>query len=145
MSVRERRHNQFALRWRDVDLARGTITVRAYKTDAGERTVYVLPVRKQDAERLPEGLTPHSLRRTFASLLFAIGEPHAYVMDQTGHTTASLALAICARVWDRRDGEKERQKALVTGEDWTLQRATGAADGNQAGTRAKLTAHAVRS
>ena len=33
---------------------------------------------------LPEGLTPHSLRRTFASLLFALGEPPTYVMSQMG-------------------------------------------------------------
>jgi integrase len=33
-----------SLRWRDVDLARSTITVRDAKTDAGVRTVNVLPV-----------------------------------------------------------------------------------------------------
>ncbi len=33
-----------SLRWRDVDLARGTITVRAAKTDAGVRVVNILPV-----------------------------------------------------------------------------------------------------
>jgi integrase len=37
-------------------------------------------------EPLPEGLTPHSLRRTFASLRFAIGEPPPRVMKQMGHT-----------------------------------------------------------
>jgi hypothetical protein len=66
-------------------------------------------------EVLPEGLTPHSLRRTFASLLFAIGEPPPYVMAQMGHTTASLTLSIYARQMDRRDGESERLKALVEG------------------------------
>ncbi len=104
-----------SLCWRDVDLARGTITVRAAKTDAGVRTVNLLPVLrdeldafrarldalpdafvfgtsigsqqtttnvrrrtfakavekanrqlvKDEVESLPEGLTPHSLRRTF--------------------------------------------------------------------------------
>jgi integrase len=108
------------LRWRDVDLDRGTITVRAAKTDAGERIVNIVPAlrdeladyrarpdpspeafvfataagRRQDdhslrqrvfAKRLPQRLTPHSLRRTFASLLFAIGEPPPYVMAQMGH------------------------------------------------------------
>ena len=28
------------------------------------------------SEPLPEGFTPHSLRRTFASLLYALGEAH---------------------------------------------------------------------
>ena len=33
---------------------------------------------------LPEKLTPHSLRRTFASLLYAIGEDPGVVMDENG-------------------------------------------------------------
>lgn len=57
-----------------------------------------------DAEPLPAGLTPHSLRRTFASLLFAIGATPPYVMAQMGHTTPNLTLAIYARQMDRRDG-----------------------------------------
>jgi integrase len=39
---------------------------------------------KDGVELLPEGLTPHSLRRTFASLLFALGEAPPYVMAQMG-------------------------------------------------------------
>ena len=68
-------------------------------------------------EPLPAKLTPHSLRRTFASLLFAVGSP-PYVMAQMGHTTASLTLSIYAREMDRRDGEPERLRALVNGEEW---------------------------
>jgi integrase len=64
-------------------------------------------------EPLPEGLTPHSLRRTFASLLFAIGEAPPYVMAQMGHATPNLTLAIYAQQMDRRDGEPERLKLLV--------------------------------
>ncbi len=62
---------------------------------------------------LPVGLTPHSLRRTFASLLFAIGEPPTYVMSQMGHTTPALTLALYAREMNRRDGEHGRLKALI--------------------------------
>jgi integrase len=141
-----------SLRWRDMDLARGTITVRASKTDAGLRTVYIVPVlhdeladyrarlahspdalvfatasgnplstnnvrrrllakaieyangalAKAKAEPLPAKLTPHSLRRTYASVLFAIGQQAPYVMAQMGHTTASLTLSIYARQIDRR-------------------------------------------
>jgi integrase len=64
-------------------------------------------------QRLPDGLTPHSLRRTFASLLFALSEPPTYVMSQMGHTTPALTLAIYAREMSRRDGERERLKTLV--------------------------------
>jgi integrase len=45
---------------------------------------------KHQVEPLPKGLTPDSLRRTFAPLLFAIGEPPPNVMAQMGHTTANL-------------------------------------------------------
>lgn len=157
-----------SLRWRDIDLARSTITVRAAKTDAGVRVVNILPVLRDElgdyrarldpapdalifatttghrhgatnvrrrvlataveqanaqlaqnkAEPLPEGLTPHSLRRTFASLLFALGEAPPYVMAQMGHTTPNLTLAIYARQMDRRDGEPARLKALVEGREW---------------------------
>ncbi len=154
-----------SLRWRDVDLARGTITVRDAKTDAGVRVVNILPILRDElgayrarleptavalvfgtanghrqgatnvrrrvlskaveqanrrlaedgAEPLSEGLTPHSLRRTFASLLFAIGETPPYVMAQMGHTTPNLTLAIYARQMNRRDGEPERLTAFVGG------------------------------
>jgi integrase len=156
-----------ALRWRDVDLARGTIIVRAAKTDAGVRTVNILPVLRDElaaysarakgdpdalvfgtstgtpqcaenvryrllakavdranvklakaGEELLPILTPHSLRRTFASVLFAIGETPPYVMAQMGHTTATLTLAMYARQMNRRDGEPERLKALVEGANW---------------------------
>jgi integrase len=72
---------------------------------------------EDNTEPLPTGLTPHSLRRTFASLLFAIGETPPYVMAQMGHTTPNLTLAIYARQMNRRDGEPERLKALVEGRD----------------------------
>lgn len=167
-----------ALRWRDVDLARGTIVVRAAKTRAGERTVNIVPVLRDEllshrmrvaarartdaeqralgnalvfatskgtaltatnvrrrilatavknanraltergSESLQARLTPHSLRRTFASLLFAVGEQPPYVMGQMGHTSPNLTLAVYAREMDRRDGEPERLKALVEGSDW---------------------------
>jgi integrase len=154
-----------ALSWSEVDMARGTIAVRNSKTDAGMRSVNILPVlskeltsyRKQltgsdgglvfatstgtqhsalnirrrvlaraieraNAERalagrepIVVGLTPHSLRRTFASLLFAIGETPPYVMAQMGHTSANLTLSVYARQMLRRDGEPERLRALVEG------------------------------
>jgi len=78
---------------------------------------------KSGAEPLPDGLTPHSLRRTFASLLF--GETPPYVMAQMGHTTPNLTLAIYARQMDRRDGEPQRLKALINGLEWA---ATGSSE-----------------
>lgn len=163
------------LTWADVDLARSTIVVRESKTDAGVRTVNIVPILRDElaaysarakgdpdvlvfgssngkpqspsnirrrllavavkaanvklakakAEPIPVKLTPHSLRRTFASLLFALGEAPPYVMAQMGHTTAELTLSVYARQMARRDGEPERLKALVEGADWTLTDTSG--------------------
>lgn len=67
---------------------------------------------------MPERLTPHSLRRTFASLLYALGENPAVVMAEMGHTDPGLALAIYAQAMRRDEGEVERLQALVDGLDW---------------------------
>lgn len=43
---------------------------------------------------LPEGLTPHKLRNTFASLLVALGVDPGAVMDQLGHEDAGFTLRV---------------------------------------------------
>jgi integrase len=70
---------------------------------------------KQKIDQLPRGLTPHSLRRTFASVLCAIGEPPQNIMGQLGHTTPAMTLRFYAREMSRRGGELQRLKALVQG------------------------------
>lgn len=64
---------------------------------------------------LPEGLTPHSLRRTFISALLAIGEEVPYVMAQAGHADPKVTLSIYARVMFRKDGEREKLRHLIKG------------------------------
>jgi len=66
---------------------------------------------------LPDQLTPHSLRRTFASLLYALGENPTVVMAEMGHTDPALALAIYAQAMRRADGEGKRLRILVEGVD----------------------------
>ena len=153
------------LRWRDVDLASGWLSVGKAKTDAGVRKVKIRPALRDEllahkastahdgpgafvfgtsegkrqsagnirarvlgnameranmalAEReeppLP-ALTPHGLRRSFASLLYAIGEPPPVVMQEMGHTDPALALSIYAQAMRRDEGENERLRALVEG------------------------------
>lgn len=153
-----------SLRWRDVDLAAGWLTVGEAKTDAGVRKVKIQPALrdalldlkartdpKPDAfvfgtsegkrqspsnvrnrtlaaavrranDRLEEAkepplprLTPHSLRRTFASVLYALGEPPPVVMQEMGHTSPSVALAIYAQAMRRDEAENERLRELVHG------------------------------
>jgi len=72
---------------------------------------------KEEATPLPERLTPHSLRRTFASLLFALGRTAPEVMDQLGHTDPKLTLRIYARAMRRDAGESERLRSLAGAND----------------------------
>jgi integrase len=154
-----------ALRWRDVDLAAGWLTVGESKTDAGRRRVkirgalrdellnlraheidaegYVFPTRtgaRMGAENfrnrvlraavkranenlakakqppLPDALTPHSLRRTFCSLLYALGEDPGTVMDEMGHTDPALALRVYRQAMRRGEDERTQLRHLVEGD-----------------------------
>ncbi len=67
---------------------------------------------KRGVEPLPH-LTPHSLRRTFASLLYALGEAPPAVMEQMGHESPDLALSIYAKAMRRGPDEAEKLAALV--------------------------------
>ncbi|MHB1538999.1 MAG: tyrosine-type recombinase/integrase [Solirubrobacteraceae bacterium] len=66
---------------------------------------------------LPERLTPHSLRRTFCSLLYALGEDPGTVMDEMGHTDPALALRVYRQAMRRGDNEKAQLRALLEGEE----------------------------
>jgi hypothetical protein len=70
--------------------------------------------RRRARPPLPR-LTPHGLRRMFASVLYAIGETSPVVMAELGHTDPGLALSIYAHAMRRDDGDNERLKALVDG------------------------------
>jgi integrase len=167
-----------ALRWRDVDLARGRLTVAESKTDAGVRVVELSPdlrdelaVYKASASRVEDdapvfptrrgttrdrgnirarvlagaiaranakreedgrppivGVTNHSLRRTFASLLYEAGASPAYVMAQMGHTNSSLALEVYARKMERQRDTGQRLDALIRGADWAPMGTSGIND-----------------
>lgn len=142
-----------ALRWRDVNVATGTITVRESKTDAGTGREVDLPlgladelrahkarcrrtgpsdrvfvnrsdrpqtIRNVEAriktaiadanerldrlgiEPLSARVTPHSLRRTYASLRFAKGDDSVQVAEQLGHTDGAFSQAVYAKAVKRR-------------------------------------------
>ena len=61
---------------------------------------------------------PRGLRRSFASLLYAIGEPPPVEMAELEHTDPALALSIHAQALRRDDRENERLSALVGGHQW---------------------------
>jgi integrase len=72
----------------------------------------------RDEALLPEGITAHKLRHTYGSLLAACGEDPSYVMAQLGHSDPKFTLRVYTHLMSRRDGERERLKALVEGADW---------------------------
>jgi integrase len=71
-----------------------------------------------DQARLPQGITPHSLQRTFASVLYALGEDPGVVMDEMGHTDPALALRVYRQAMRRGEDEKQALRALVEGLNW---------------------------
>lgn len=74
------------------------------------------------------GVTNHTLRRTFASLLYEAGASPAYVMSQMGHTSSALALEIYARKMERERDTGARVDALIRGADWAQAGTNGATD-----------------
>jgi len=78
----------------------------------------VRPVGQFDQAPLPQGITPHSLRRTFASVLYALGEDPGVVMDEMGHTDPALALRVYRQAMRCGEDEKQALRALVDGRNW---------------------------
>jgi integrase len=78
---------------------------------------------------LPDGLTPHKLRHTFASLLFALGEDPVHVMGQLGHTDPAFSLRVYAHAMRRDEGQRARIRALVEGTDWARMGTNDAEEG----------------
>jgi integrase len=57
---------------------------------------------KLGIEPISEGASPHSLRRTYASLRFAAGDDPVYVIAQLGHTDVGFSMSVYARAVKRR-------------------------------------------
>ena len=70
---------------------------------------------------IAEELSPHSLRRTFASFLYCRGESPVYVMQQMGHADPKLALRIYTKTMGdlRRRGPGSRLTSVLHGAEWT--------------------------
>jgi len=81
-------------------------------------------IKRANVELAKEGRTPidgvtnHSLRRTFCALLYEAGATPAYAMNQMGHTDPALALAVYTKVMERKRDTGKRMDALVRGADW---------------------------
>jgi integrase len=64
---------------------------------------------------LPEGISPHRLRHTFASMLIAYGEDPASVTYQLGHVDPTFTLRVYGHMMRRGASERARLKAMVNG------------------------------
>jgi integrase len=73
---------------------------------------------KAELPPIQDGVTNHTLRRTFASLVYEAGASPAYVMAQMGHSSSALALEVYARKMERQRDTGERMDALIHGADW---------------------------
>jgi integrase len=89
------------------------------------RTMLGNAVKRANANLAEAGLPPlglttktHRLRDTFASVLYALGEPPPVVMAEMGHTSPALALRIYAKAMRLSEDEKARLKALVEAGVW---------------------------
>ncbi len=60
-------------------------------------------------------LTPHSLRRTFCSLLYATGADPGVAMDEMGHTDPALALRVYRQPMRRDEHQQAQLRALMEG------------------------------
>ena len=92
-------------------------------------------LEKANEPPLPAGLTPHSLRRTFASVLYALGEDPGVVMDEMGHADPGLALRIYRHAMRRGEDEKAALQRLVNG---AVLAANGSTGENRGGEGPKL-------
>ncbi|MGI8804821.1 MAG: tyrosine-type recombinase/integrase [Thermoleophilaceae bacterium] len=81
---------------------------------------------KARREPIAEGLTFHSLRHTYASLMAEAGVDAAYTMAQMGHADARLTLSVYTHVGNRREAGNARLDALVGGADWARMGTNGA-------------------
>lgn len=72
---------------------------------------------------LPDGLTPHKLRHTFASILVALGVDPGSVMDQLGHTDPGFTLRVY-RHGMRRDPTTRGRLLVLVGAPNGLQHVT---------------------
>jgi len=76
-------------------------------------------LRQADETPLPHAITPHSLRRTYISLLLEAGDPRV-VMQQAGHANPDITLRVYAQVMQRREqtGGRPDQLVALNGQKW---------------------------
>lgn len=110
----QRVQDKFPMRPKDFFF--GTSTGRRRDTDRYRDRVLARSVARANANResegfapLPERITPHSLRRTWAMLAAQAGRDPHWISDQIGHTSAAFTLQVYQQTRHRRLTRDERQ------------------------------------
>lgn len=106
------------------DFVFGTRTGEADSRNNVRRRVLLRAVERANekiaqagGEPLPVGLSPHALRRSFASWLVAEGEDPAYVMAQMGHTDPKMTLGLYARALTTKRRRAAQMADAANGDD----------------------------
>jgi integrase len=81
---------------------------RQTKDNAGRRLKGTIrraneALAKAGIEPISERVSPHSLRRSYASLRFALGDDPVYVSEQLGHAEPSFSMRVYAKAIRRRE------------------------------------------
>jgi integrase len=105
-----------------------TLYYRRVLLEAAKRANEQLAEDESEVPALPEGLSPHALRHTFASLLFEAGATVPYVMAQLGHADPKVTLSIYAHVLRRKGDTGDRLDALVRAAGWAATGSGGASE-----------------
>jgi len=74
--------------------------------------------RRRAIEHAPRRSYLETLRRTFCSILYALGEDPGVVMDEMGHANPALALKVYRQAMRRGEDEEAQLRALIEGRDW---------------------------
>jgi integrase len=86
-------------------------------------------LEKDGGDPIPEGVTFHSLRRSYATMMAEAGAAPAYVMGQIGHRRSSFTLDVYTDVTTRRDAANARLGALLSAPEKARNGANGANGG----------------
>lgn len=72
---------------------------------------------EQGRAPIPDGVTFHSLRRTYATLMAALGVDSRYTMAQIGHRSAALPLEVYTDLGDRKHAGNHRLGEQLLGSE----------------------------
>ena len=142
-----------ATRTAATDYVFSTTTGKRFSTENVRNRVFAAAVERANLERekldlvpLPDGLTPHSLRRTYISALIALGKDVTVVMREVGHSDPHVTLGIYSQVMEQEPTARELLAALLEGRNkgtfghWNAASADGGLDALAPETSESLTA-----